>query len=172
MQETKTCTGCKEALPLTSFHKKGKNAATPQGSVRSLCKSCYRFSHYNSAQVRKNDFFRYSAWTKKSQAKRAGISFNLTKEYLENLWEQQEFTCPVLGIKLNLYADNMSDEKANLDRIIPHLGYTKGNVMFISGLANRVKNNCTDPEVFLKVAEYVANNNKQEQPEFDFSFTD
>lgn len=168
--ETKTCTICNETLPLTSYHKNQRNAATPQGAVRSCCKSCFRSTRSSRSHVRKTDFFNYLAISKRSAAKKYSIQYDLTKEYLKSLWEYQKCICPVLGIKLDLLADNMADEKANLDRIIPHLGYTKGNVMFISSLANRVKSNCTDPEVFLKVSEYVANNNKQEQPEFDFSF--
>jgi hypothetical protein len=43
----------------------------------------------------------------------------------------------------------------SLDRIDPVLGYVQGNIAVISHLANTLKNNCTDPQVFRRIAEYL-----------------
>jgi hypothetical protein len=43
----------------------------------------------------------------------------------------------------------------SLDRIKPELGYVLGNIAIISHLANTIKQNCTDPEVFRRLADYV-----------------
>lgn len=37
----------------------------------------------------------------------------------------------------------------------PALGYVPGNIAVISHLANTIKSNCTDPEVFRRVARYL-----------------
>lgn len=63
--------------------------------------------------------------------------------------------CPVLGIKLNLKIPNRGDRGDNLrnydspslDKIIPSLGYAKGNIWVISYRANTIKNNCTFEEI-------------------------
>lgn len=50
-------------------------------------------------------------------------------------------TCPMLGIKLEFGFDKQGGNfnSPSLDRIIPELGYTKGNVMVISKRANMIK---------------------------------
>lgn len=116
--------------------------------------------------------FRTAHKRKQSKARINSIVYNLNPEYLELLWEQQGGKCAVLGVDLDLHGPMRHDNKATIDRIVPSLGYTQGNVKWVSWLANRVKNDCTDPEVFNKVAEYVRNCNDIEEPEFDFSFAD
>jgi hypothetical protein len=48
--------------------------------------------------------------------------------------------CPILGIKLQVgKGSGPSDASPSLDRIVPQLGYTKGNIMVISMKANKIK---------------------------------
>lgn len=53
--------------------------------------------------------------------------------------------CPVLGIKLERAStgSGRNDNAPSLDRIIPTLGYVRGNVIVISNKANRMKSNGT-----------------------------
>jgi hypothetical protein len=46
----------------------------------------------------------------------------------------------------------------SLDRIDPLLGYTVGNVKFLSLIANRVKSNAT-PEILRAVLAYIEDDN-------------
>ena len=85
----------------------------------------------------------------KGRAKKLGLEFNLTIEDIII----PEF-CPVLGIKLKQSFGNLSDASPSLDRIVPELGYVKGNVKVISNRANTIKNNATLSELE-KIAEYV-----------------
>jgi hypothetical protein len=68
--------------------------------------------------------------------------------------------CPILGIQL---VPNQKGTKAyskhspSLDRIIPELGYVKGNVWVISHLANVMKN-CASIEELIKFAEWITKN--------------
>lgn len=55
--------------------------------------------------------------------------------------------CPLLGIPLIISKGHPSQNSPTLDRIIPDLGYVKGNVWVISHKANRIKNNATLPEL-------------------------
>ena len=58
--------------------------------------------------------------------------------------------CPLLGTKLvhhdkpGCYPDSPS-----VDRKVPKLGYVRGNVWVISGLANRIKTNATPEQIML-----------------------
>ena len=45
-------------------------------------------------------------------------------------------------------------ERPSLDRIIPELGYVKGNVVFISMRANSIKQDATEQELYL-VADWL-----------------
>ena len=82
----------------------------------------------------------------KGRAKELDLPFNLAVEDIEI----PEF-CPVLGIKLKRGNHNSRPE---LDRIVPKLGYVKGNVCVISGRANRIKWNASLEELEA-VANYV-----------------
>lgn len=79
---------------------------------------------------------------KTSHAK--GIPFNLT---LDDIVIPD--VCPVLGIKItnNLGKGKASDDSPSIDRMIPELGYTKGNVHIISNKANTVKLHATIDDI-------------------------
>jgi hypothetical protein len=47
--------------------------------------------------------------------------------------------CPILKIKLECSRVNASKNSPSLDKIIPELGYIKGNIQVISNLANTMK---------------------------------
>ena len=79
----------------------------------------------------------------KARAKKQGLLFNLV---LEDLGPLPEY-CPVLGIPLELGTGHFCDGSPSLDKVIPALGYTKGNVIIISWRANRIKNNATIHEL-------------------------
>lgn len=59
--------------------------------------------------------------------------------------------CPALGVKLEVASGGWrgvnKDNSPSLDKIIPALGYVKGNVVVISNKANRMKNDGTTAEL-------------------------
>jgi len=72
------------------------------------------------------------------RAKEKNLPFNLDVKYLRSIYTEN---CPIfkqpmtwgnLGVGKNIYSPS-------LDRIIPSLGYVRGNVAFISDKANRIK---------------------------------
>src|ERR1035437_6511260 len=67
----------------------------------------------------------------KSNAKRAGVPFSLTIEDIVILSE-----CPIFHIPMIVHPGAKSDNTPSVDRIIPRLGYVKGNVQIISWRAN------------------------------------
>jgi|SRR5580658_8243615 hypothetical protein len=74
----------------------------------------------------------------KRRAKRDGLPFNIT-------WQDVIIPkrCPVLGIPLEKSSGRISLNSPTLDRIVPALGYVKGNIWVISWRANSLKKNGT-----------------------------
>ena len=66
----------------------------------------------------------------------------------------KDMLCPVLGIPL-VFGVPKNANTLSFDRLIPKLGYVRGNVCVISYRANTLKNNCIDPNELRLVAEYL-----------------
>lgn len=93
---------------------------------------------------------RYLVQHAKARAKFKGVPFDLVEADLVI----PEF-CPVLGVKLEWGVGQRASANVaspSLDRLIPELGYTKGNVRVISNRANHLKNNATLAEMRAVVA--------------------
>jgi hypothetical protein len=84
----------------------------------------------------------------KKRARRSGVPFNLEMDDI-----QIPGLCPVLGIPLIHGTAVCSPNSPSLDRIVPSLGYTKGNVIIVSMLANMIKTNAT-PGQIIAVGEF------------------
>ncbi len=80
--------------------------------------------------------------TAKHRARRLGLPFNLSVS---------DFTipevCPALGIPLRVSRGRPTDNSPSLDKVIPELGYVRGNVAVISLRANRIKYDATLDEL-------------------------
>lgn len=61
--------------------------------------------------------------------------------------------CPILHIPIRISSTGrLCDNSPSVDRIIPEMGYTKGNVQMISNKANRMKTDATPLELILFAA--------------------
>lgn len=83
-------------------------------------------------------------WSSKKRAKAKGLPFDLVKEDIVIPTH-----CPYLGTELTTHAPRGTDRGSviSLDRIIPELGYVKGNIEVISHQANTMKNNATQEQL-------------------------
>jgi len=93
----------------------------------------------------------------KCRARRENIPCTVTiEEVLKNLPD----TCPALGIELSWCKRKGQagdkDTSPSLDKFIPELGYVPGNIYWVSGLANKIKNKFSTSQI-----EQVANWMKQ-----------
>lgn len=80
----------------------------------------------------------------KNRAKRKGIPFNI--EMGDIIIPKH---CPVLGIELSSVNKRAEYNSPTLDRIVPILGYIKGNIRVISFRANTIKSDATPDELSL-----------------------
>ncbi len=80
----------------------------------------------------------------KTRSKKNGLPFDLTKEYLEQLWDECGGICSMTGIKMRKSSKPSDPLGKSIDRIDPEKGYTKGNVRLVSYWYNRTRNNWGD----------------------------
>lgn len=161
------CRTCNEDKPEAGFWKGYK------GRPQTECKSCMRerntafcrskreaTSETSTARVREHrrkNPLRALIRGANCRARKAGLRGDLT---LEQIGPPPRY-CPVLGIELRdvmmgqmTRAGERFDNSPSLDKIKPELGYTAGNVVWMSWRANRIKNDATAEEV-RKLAAYL-----------------
>lgn len=63
--------------------------------------------------------------------------------------------CPIM-LKPFVFGEVGHPLSPSVDRREPALGYVRGNVSVISRRANTMKSDCTDPEVFRRLADWLA----------------
>lgn len=142
--DLRCCTRCNKVKPVAEF---GKSKPT-------RCREClsevhrnyrsrnrerwpaYHHKHYKKTLIRR---LLHHAQTR---AEKLGVPFELVQEDIT----VPEF-CPVLGIKLEIAHKGFSPNSPTLDRIVPALGYIRGNVAVISGRANVLKRDATVAEL-------------------------
>lgn len=141
---TKVCVKCGVEKSVDDYY--WVNRDRPNGgSPHSYCRECMakkgrRLNHNNPEN--------YMWKAAKSRAKRQGVPFDISVEDIEI-----PKRCPVLGIKLKMGHGQPTDNSPSLDRIIPALGYVKGNIEVISHRANSIKRDAT-PEELRMIADY------------------
>lgn len=126
----KLCSSCQKEKAQSEFYKN-------RNGFYKYCKSCYmeRNKGYQEDYRTKNRFaIRVRAC--RARAKEKGLAFDLTEGHLREIWTD---VCPVFNTPLDIQALKNSPQHAELDRIIPELGYVNGNVAWLSQRANRIK---------------------------------
>lgn len=70
----------------------------------------------------------------KNRAKAKDLPFNITKNYMVKLWKEQDGKCAFSGKELVLEAGEgrVNPDAPSIDRILPELGYVKGNVRLVT----------------------------------------
>lgn len=119
-----------------------KGELTPENRVKGKdtlrCKPC---SRKRAAEWRKKNRAGVLLQNARGRARREGLPFNLA---LADITIPE--VCPVLGVPLQ-HGSKILDNSPTLDRIIPALGYTKGNVWVISNRANKLKSDASLEEL-------------------------
>lgn len=86
----------------------------------------------------------------KRKSEKMSWPFDLTVEFLEELFEEQKGLCPITGFEITLEGTQEFKKKrftASLDRIDSSKGYTKDNVWFVTLQANYMKSQLTMEEL-------------------------
>lgn len=137
------CADCGSDKDEENFHK----AKSRKSGRDPYCKDCKRVK---SQLKYREHWFRFQHNLRSSQCKSKGIPYDLDEEYLKSIWTNE---CPITGKPFVLH-DKGHPDSPSLDRIIPELGYTKGNVVYISWRMNRIKYDATCEEI-VRLADWM-----------------
>jgi hypothetical protein len=94
------------------------------------------------------------------------MDYDLTIDYIAELWEQQNGKCYFSGIDLEITKyyhkrSPISPFQASIDRIDNNKGYIQGNIRIVSVIANFAKNRFSDEEL-IAFCHAVANQHKHQ----------
>lgn len=98
----------------------------------------------------------------KSRAGKKGREFNITPEFLLDLWEEQDGKCSISGIPFELnYSEDGGPHRngPSLDRIDSSLGYTTNNVRIVTYHVNTALSNFGE-EALMELAEQIVKQNR------------
>jgi len=122
---------------------------TTQNLKRGSTKSCGCFSRETLSARRKNNNPNWSGVgdmpgeyvnSLKKSARKRKIKFDISKEYMWNLYEQQDGKCAISGLPIKFWTHSkMRDGTASIDRIDSAKGYIEGNVQWVCKDINFMK---------------------------------
>lgn len=100
---------------------------------------------------------RLNALTKgaRASAKNKGLSFDLDRNYLFDIWEQQKGICIYTGWAMSPITK--SHNLVSIDRIDSKKGYIKGNIQLTCWCANRAKS-FMDESTFFEMCRAIGKN--------------
>ena len=144
--QTKSCTKCKQDLPVSCFTK------GPDRGYRYQCRSC-NLTYQKNSTNRKEISSRY--YNKRKVDDPALFMWKQAKHRAKYDYSGMDFSievgdiilpevCPYLGVG---FIPLDKDYGYSLDRIDSSKGYVKGNIQVISRLANLMKNNATKEQL-------------------------
>lgn len=173
-EQVKICPRCGRELSLDCYSK-----GTGKFGRRSICKECDRAIH-NTPECRERRRLRrierrrtveglkerekqvdlLRIMSNEDSYKKSLVRSAKRRATVENIPFDIDYTdislseyCPLLGIKLNNHVGEgqAKFDSPTIDRLIPSLGYVKGNVWVISRRANMIKSDATLEELELLV---------------------
>ena len=170
MSEGKVCSRCKEWKLFYMFRTR-RSAIDNHKSWCKECEALYAAAYRNTprgketkALYRKNNWETMRVIDAKKRAKSRNLPFNITGDYIKSI-TPSDMICPALGIQMKVGGDfkNSIISAPSLDRLIPELGYVKGNIAVVSTRANTLKRDAT-PEELMKVAKFYEKVFKEQNP--------
>lgn len=99
--------------------------------------------------------------TRKYRGRKPKLTFNISIEYLNNLYEEQRHICALSGISLEPNLNlTMQQQNMSIDRIDSNIGYEEGNIQWVDKRINMMKGSLSNKE-FIELCTKVAEHNKQ-----------
>lgn len=172
----KTCVRCTEtkAIDFFGFSKEKTNSSTNYkgvtGGYRNICKACEasrakdfraNFKNYRGSGKIKNipeehryvmSLIRSRIVTSRTNDKKTLRPFDIDAEYIYELWKTQDNKCIYTGETFT--TEKKHSGNLSIDKIIPDLGYVKGNVQLVCWAVNRAKGDLTE-ETFLYMCKVI-----------------
>lgn len=159
------CKTCKRWLPETKFSIDNSSLHNNRGGLCTQCKDCQRARYYKERQrILNNDYLalKYKLnCALKGTRRRSKLknSYNeLDLEFLFYLWNKQSGKCALTGLPMTYkFYEGRVNTNLSIDRIDSSRGYTKDNVQLVCMVANQMKNDLSQDELF-RICELIINN--------------
>lgn len=133
------CKACKKILPSFNFIWTAERCNDCERGVKR--RNYYKTGNKQCRNYYVSNIKKILLHSAKTRAKKQNVPFNLE---IEDIIIPK--FCPVLGIELKISNNRANDNSPSLDKVIPELGYVKGNSFVISSRANLMKNGGTAEE--------------------------
>lgn len=150
-------------------HLAWKNSTQLKSGASTRCKKCGNKSYLKDGEfVNTNAIikFKYDQTinglpTRIHRGRRKELTFNLSLDYLNDLYEQQNHKCALSGISLepNLSL-TMQQQNMSIDRIDSNGGYEEDNVQWVDKRINMMKGTLSNEE-FIELCTIVAKYNSK-----------
>lgn len=130
------CKTCLEEKPLSNFlHIPKKN--TYRGSCNECCNK-NRVLHRNKNLT---NYFRDRVSGLKARAKKESLDFNIDSDFLFEIYQSQRYACFYTGQLMGTHSNVLPKRESRLsvDKVVPHKGYVKGNVVLCCNWINVMK---------------------------------
>lgn len=86
----------------------------------------------------------------RERAQRYNIPFNITKQYLKELWDKQEGLCAISAIPMTyIHGKGRTITNVSIDQINPKEGYTIGNIQLVCMAVNQMKSDLSMKELHM-----------------------
>lgn len=131
--------------------------------TRNLTTSCGCYKHELCTRQGYKDIS-YSHWRRLLQnAKQRGYAFEITPEYIWEVFENQDKKCVLSGLDIVFCSDSNKrhEQTASIDRINSNVGYVPGNIQIVHKVVNQMKSYLTDEE-FIAFCNLVADKHRRE----------
>jgi len=112
-----------------------------------------------SRRYRINNPIKYIFQTTKSRAKKRGLEFDLTLDWLFDRIIDR--VCPYTHFKFEVVIGSQSPYLPSIDRIDSSRGYTQDNCQVVSWVYNQAKSNYTDADMLVFAKAIVDVNNSK-----------
>lgn len=119
----------------------------PTKSVSRTCLSCRKLAR--SSYIADN-YFKVRVDGLRATAKKANLPCSITADDLQHLFDAACGKCFYTDTVMDTAKSGKGKNRWNVlsvDKIYPHLGYVRGNVVLCTVKANLIKNNCTLEEM-------------------------
>jgi hypothetical protein len=110
--------------------------------------SAYSKRSYEKARTDLKRWFSKGLTTTRGYCKRKGDAFDLTADYLVELFNSQNGLCALTGRVMLYGSEGVQRDSVSIDRIDHEGGYVIGNVRLVTYQANAARNRFSDDELF------------------------
>ena len=167
------CHKCNQYKDINEFSAEGSSSPL-RNYRRYICKDCYtKFQRDKDINLNDDDklikCLRLRFLGARERALKLNIDFNITLDYIKELWNKQNGICALSGIPMTyLLKEGRIPTNISIDKIDRTKGYTIGNIQLVCMACNQIKSDLTEEEMYnfcKKIVEIYENkNNKNTRP--------